>query len=187
MPSEDGMSDAVTTFDSTKEALQDLLKSVRDGKTQLPDFQRGWVWDDERIRGLLASVSLAYPIGAVMLLQTGNPDVRLHPRPVEGATPLASVVPDRLVLDGQQRLTSLFQALGLDAAVKTQDSRKKEIERWYYIDIARALDPVVDREEARLAIPADRWVRNFRGEVVSDYSTTEKECRAEVFPLHIVY
>ncbi|MDP8222093.1 MAG: DUF262 domain-containing protein [Candidatus Lernaella stagnicola] len=58
----------LTTFDSTKESLQDIVKSIREGKTQLPDFQRGWVWDDEHIRSLLASVSLAYPIGAVMML-----------------------------------------------------------------------------------------------------------------------
>ena len=75
---------AVTTFDSTKESLLDLLRSIRDGKTQLPDFQRGWVWDDEHIRSLLASISLSYPIGALMMLQTGNPDVRFNPRLVEG-------------------------------------------------------------------------------------------------------
>ncbi|MEZ4706321.1 MAG: hypothetical protein R3A44_03905 [Caldilineaceae bacterium] len=38
-----------TTFDSAKESLSDLLRSIADGKTQLPDFQRGWVWDDEHI------------------------------------------------------------------------------------------------------------------------------------------
>ena len=75
---------AITTFDSTKESLLDLLRSLREGKTQLPDFQRGWVWDDAHIRSLLASISLSYPIGALMMLQTGNPDVRFKPRLVEG-------------------------------------------------------------------------------------------------------
>jgi uncharacterized protein with ParB-like and HNH nuclease domain len=67
---------SVTTFDCTKESLLDLLRSIKEGKTQLPDFQRGWVWDDEHIRSLLASISLSYPIGAVMMLQTGNDEVR---------------------------------------------------------------------------------------------------------------
>src|SRR5438093_337575 len=116
------MVDTATTFDSTKESLQDVLKSVREGKTQLPDFQRGWVWDDARIRGLLASISMSYPIGAVMMLQTGNPGVRLHPRPVEGVGPI-DVLPERLILDGQQRLTSLYQALFFDGPAKTRDSR----------------------------------------------------------------
>ena len=59
--------DAMTTFDSTKESLLDILRSIREAKTQLPDFQRGWVWDDEHIRSLLASISLSYPVGALSL------------------------------------------------------------------------------------------------------------------------
>jgi uncharacterized protein with ParB-like and HNH nuclease domain len=78
---------SITMFDSTRESLQDLLRSIRDGRTQLPDFQRGWVWDDEHIRSLLASVSMSYPIGAVMMLQTGNPAVRFQPHAVEGGPP----------------------------------------------------------------------------------------------------
>jgi uncharacterized protein with ParB-like and HNH nuclease domain len=41
-----------TIFYSTSELLTSLLESIKDGKTQLPDFQRGWGWDDERIRRL---------------------------------------------------------------------------------------------------------------------------------------
>lgn len=96
--------EAMTTFDSTKESLLDLMQSIRQMKTQLPDFQRGWVWDDEHIRSLLASVSLSYPIGAVMLLQTGNEDVRFKPRLVEGVISAHPPAPERLILDGQQRL-----------------------------------------------------------------------------------
>jgi hypothetical protein len=74
----------VTTFSSDKEALTDLLQSIHKGKTQLPDFQRGWVWDDEHIRGLLASVTMSFPIGAVMMLQSGGKNVRFKPRLIEG-------------------------------------------------------------------------------------------------------
>ena len=54
-------------FDSTKTRLYDLLREVQTGKIQLPDFQRGWIWDDYRIRSLLSSVAKSFPIGAVML------------------------------------------------------------------------------------------------------------------------
>ena len=47
------------SFDSTKTALQDLLARADNGKLQLPDFQRGWVWDDDHIRSLIASVSVS--------------------------------------------------------------------------------------------------------------------------------
>jgi hypothetical protein len=47
------------SFDSTRTPLQELLARADTGKLQLPDFQRAWVWDDDRIRGLLASASNA--------------------------------------------------------------------------------------------------------------------------------
>ncbi len=179
--------DSITTFDSTKESLLDLLQSIRSGKTQLPDFQRGWVWDDAHVRSLLASISLSFPIGAVMMLQTGNPDVRLKPRLVEGVRLSSPPEPERLILDGQQRLTSLFQALLSGQPVETRDARGKPIKRWYYIDIAKALHPSEDREEAIIGLPEDRQVRNFRNEVIADYSTTEQECAAGLLPLPLVF
>jgi hypothetical protein len=177
----------LTTFDSTKESLSDLLASIRKGKTQLPDFQRGWVWDDEHIRSLLASISLSYPIGAVMLLQTGNPGVKFKPRVVEGVEQCDCAEPERLILDGQQRLTALFQSMFSGNPVKTQDSRRNPIARWYYLDIKKALSNNGDREDAVISIPADRKVLNFRGEVSEDYSTAEKECAADRFPLSLVF
>lgn len=178
---------AVTTFDNPKESLPELLKSIAQGKTQLPDFQRGWVWDDEHIRSLLASVSMSYPIGVVMMLQGGNPDVRFKPRLVEGVGLSSPGEPERLILDGQQRLTSLFQSLLSGAVVKTRDSKGKPVERWYYIDMEKALDPTVDREDAIVAVPGPRKVINFRGDVEADYSTPPLEQRAMRFPLSKVF
>jgi uncharacterized protein with ParB-like and HNH nuclease domain len=67
-------------FTSDELPLAQLLGQAESGVLQLPDFQRGWVWDDNGIRSLLASISLSYPIGAVMTLSTGNPDVKFRPR-----------------------------------------------------------------------------------------------------------
>ena len=72
------------TFDSTKRSLFEILKDVHEGKIQLPDFQRGWIWDDTRIREIIASVAKSFPIGAIMLLETGNEYVRFNTKPVEG-------------------------------------------------------------------------------------------------------
>jgi len=128
-----------STFDSTKQPLQDILKDIRSGKIQLPDFQRGWVWNDERIRNLLASLSVSFPIGALMTLDTGG-DIRFKPRPVEGtSTLLKDIEPETLILDGQQRLTSLYQSLMGSTAVETKDFRGKHIRRWYYIDMKSTL------------------------------------------------
>jgi hypothetical protein len=178
--------ETLTTFDSTKESLQDLLSGIAKGKTQLPDFQRGWVWDDEHIRSLLASVSLSYPIGAVMMLQEGGA-AQFKPRPVEGARVAAELVPERLVLDGQQRLTSLFQSLGVDRPVQTRDSRGKPLARWYYLDINKALAVNGDRDDAIVGIPEDRRIVSFRGQVLADYSSAEKECAAGLLPLSAIF
>jgi hypothetical protein len=175
------------SFDSTKEFLHKILDEIKSGKTQLPDFQRGWVWDDDHVKSLLASISMSYPIGAVMLYETGNPDVRFKPRPAEGVTLKNAVKPEWLILDGQQRLTSLFQALCASGPAKTRDSRGNAIERWYYVDIRKALDPEGDRDEAIVSVPGEKIAKNFRGEVLSDLSTTDKECHAGMFPLSLVF
>lgn len=62
----------MTTFDSTKTPLPALLGQITEGKIQLPDFQRGWVWDDDHVRSLLVSIARSFPVGAVMLMETGG-------------------------------------------------------------------------------------------------------------------
>lgn len=96
----------MSTFDSTKKALPEIIKQITDGKMQLPDFQRGWVWDDEHVRSLLVSIGRSFPVGAVMLLDTGG-EVKFQVRPIENVPfPKGVPEPEQLILDGQQRLTS---------------------------------------------------------------------------------
>ena len=130
-------------FSSDELPLAELLGRAERGDLQLPDFQRGWVWDDDHIRSLLVSISLSYPIGAVMTLVAGNPDVNFKARLLEGVTLVATPAPEMLLLDGQQRLTSLFQALKSRAPVCTRDSRGNELHRHYYADIDACIDSSV--------------------------------------------
>ena len=181
------MSASVSTFKTDQPSLQELLDGIDKGSIQLPDFQRGWVWSDDAIRGLLASISLSFPIGAVMTLETGG-DVRFKPRPIEGAEPPAGVEPEKLVLDGQQRLTSLYLAVRSPKPVPTKTEKGKKIERHYYIDIAKALDPAVDRVDAIESVPADRVVRtNFNRDIELDLSSREKEYAAGKLPTDTLF
>lgn len=59
----------MSLFQTNPEFLSELLKALKAGRIHLPDFQRGWVWDADRIKGVLASVSRDSPVGAVMMLQ----------------------------------------------------------------------------------------------------------------------
>ena len=174
-------------FSSDELPLAELLGRAECGDLQLPDFQRGWVWDDEHIRSLLVSISLSYPIGAVMTLVAGNPDVNFKARLLEGVTLAATPPPDVLLLDGQQRLTSLFQALKSRTPVYTRDRRGNDLERHYYANIAACIDPKVDREENGIVgVPADRVVRSDFGRKIDlDLSTRDREIAAEMFPLDI--
>jgi len=178
---------SITTFASTKEYLSKILDDIHHGTTQLPDFQRGWIWDDERIQSLLASISQSFPIGAVMMLETGNVDVKFKPRLIEGVKLDAAPEPDLLILDGQQRLTALYQALIGQSAVDTRDIRGKAMKRWYYIDMVKALEPNGDRDECIRSIAETKLIKNFRGETVEDYSTPETEYRAGLFPFNKVF
>jgi hypothetical protein len=98
-----------STFQTNPIDLDKLLEDCHRGIMQLPDFQRSWVWDEDRIKSLIASISRAFPVGALMTLESGGP-VNFKPRPVEGAPMEAkSASPQSLLLDGQQRMTSLYQ------------------------------------------------------------------------------
>lgn len=178
----------MTTFDSTKASLNDLLREIKEGKIQLPDFQRGWVWDDDHIRDLLVSIARSFPIGAVMLLEAGG-DVRFETRPVEGLedTVPRDRAPEKLILDGQQRLTTLTQALALAEPVRTSTAKGKKIRRHYYFDIQKAVDAPHALDEAVVAVDENRQMRSDFGRKVDlDLSTTELECRQLHFPCNQV-
>jgi len=172
----------MTTFDSTKLPLKSLLKDIVDGKLQLPDFQRGWVWDDEHVRSLLVSLGRSFPVGAVMLLETGG-SVRFQVRPVENV-PLAGLsTPEKLILDGQQRLTTLTQVLKLDGPVKTTTEKGKPVDRCYYIHIPTALAGPDRLDDAVIATDGSRQLRSDFGRKVDlDLSTRELECQKLYFP-----
>ena len=112
------------SFQTPQYSIADLRKWASTGRIQLPDFQRSYKWDDERIRSLLVTILRGHPMGVIMLLKTGGQHVRFKPKPITGVAS-ASEEPTYLLLDGQQRLTSLYQALTGDGVVDTEDDRKK--------------------------------------------------------------
>ncbi|MBP2242950.1 hypothetical protein J2Z40_003532 [Cytobacillus eiseniae] len=176
-----------STFKSNDTAIASILKSIEDGQIQLPDFQRGWVWDDHRIKALIASISNAYPVGALMFLEfSENGEIRFKYRPFTGATATGS--PEILVLDGQQRMTSIFNSLYSRKPVQTRTEKNKEIQRYYYLDIEKSLNSTTDRVDAVISVPEDKMIRmNFGRDIELDVSTREKEFANKMFPLNIVY
>lgn len=172
----------MSTFDSTKRSLPDILADIVKGKIQLPDFQRGWVWDDDHIQSLLVSIARSFPVGAVMLLETGG-EARFQLRGVEGVELPPNSAAELLILDGQQRLTTLTQVLALKTPVKTRNEKGKPIDRHYYWHIPTALEGGDRLDDAILALEPDRVLRtNFARDVELDLSSHVKECKQLYFP-----
>ena len=179
----------MSLFETHPQSLQDLLRDSHEGKIKLPEFQRSWVWDEDRIKSLIASVSMSFPIGALMGIKTGE-SVPFKDRPIEGAPKKAHKTQSQLlVLDGQQRITSLYRSLLRKKVIKTRAVRKNVVvKRWFYIDMKNALDPDFPREDAIVGVPEERISRkNFGKNIVIDLSTPEKEYESGMFPLNQVF
>jgi hypothetical protein len=155
------------------EPLARLLEEAQDGRIQVPEFQGELILTDEWMTSLLASVSLGYPIGAVMLLEAGTTEMRFKTSPVADP-PSSPREPERLLIDGRRRITGLYQALASGRPVQIRHGRDEAVQRWYYyIDIAAALDPAVDRDEAIISVP--------------ELSDAESEQERSLFPLRVVF
>ena len=177
----------MSNFKSDKEPLREILKKIKQGAIQLPIFQRGWIWPDDHVQKIIASVSQSFPIGAILMLENGGP-VRLATRPVEGVKlENGEAKPETLILDGQQRLTALFQSLTSDQAVYTLDTKENKTKCWYYLDMKACVAAETDRVEAVISAPKNRIVRKFRERAQLDLSSAEKAYAADMFPVNQIF
>lgn len=163
---------------------------VEEGKAQLPDFQRSWVWDDTKICKLIESITSGFPMGAAMFLANGGEHIRFKYRMFEGVESDNNVTPEWLVLDGQQRLTTLYQVLRSKKATNTrfETNRDATIRRFYYLDIRKCLDPNADRLDAIVSVSDKKQQTTNIGRTVTlDLSTREKEFENLMFPLNITF
>lgn len=180
----------MSTFKTGSDPLQTMLSEIGKGRIQLPVFQRPWVWDDYHIRSLIASISQALPIGSVLTLQAGGTEIRFKTRLLKGVGLINNENgPDTLILDGQQRLTALYQCLMSENAVYTQDSKNNKIRQYYYFDMRACLEDIVEREEAVLSCGKDYVLRRASGETVEltaapQSSVAENEYKNDMFPVN---
>ncbi|MBB3763444.1 DUF262 domain-containing protein [Sphingomicrobium lutaoense] len=170
------------SFDSTKTSLKKLLDDVHSGKLQLPEFQRDYVWNEDDVRSLLASVGSGFPVGALLSLEVGG-DIRFKPRGING-TSVDEVEPEVLLLDGQQRMTSLYQAVLSESPAKVRTAKGKAVKRYFYVDIEAAMSGT-DLEAAIVMVPEDRIEKGAFGKTGElDLSSAEREYATLHFPLN---
>lgn len=95
-------------FTPVPRILKDLIMEVESGKLGLPELQRGYVWKATKVRDLLDSMFKGYPIGYLMIWDSSDSTDKGKQI---GTDSKAYSAPKSLVIDGQQRLTSLFAVM----------------------------------------------------------------------------
>ena len=107
-------------FERVDRQVNNLLDDVINGRIGLPDLQRPFVWPDSKVRNLFDSMMKGFPIGYVMLW--ASPTDYSNTKSI-GIGEKQFKRPDDLVIDGQQRLTSLLAAI---TGTKVLDKNFKE-------------------------------------------------------------
>ncbi|WAL95709.1 GmrSD restriction endonuclease domain-containing protein [Streptomyces sp. Je 1-369] len=93
----------------TNRDVQTLIAQISAGEIMLPEIQRGYVWKATQIAKLVESLYRGYPAGSLLLWKTDEPP-ETRAAAIGSSQPIPSVMPLYL-LDGQQRLTSLYRVL----------------------------------------------------------------------------
>jgi hypothetical protein len=138
-----------------KRRVVGLVEQAHEGKICLPNFQRDFVWTREEVADLVRSIVRGYFIGSLLLLRCDPALPPFAPIFLRGSKPeYLEPKPGLLILDGQQRLSSLIYALTApDLSLKDSSQR-----RWFFLDLDLLLeDP--DNDE----IVFDRAKRELRG------------------------
>ena len=107
-------------YDNIPMEVEDLLKDIKSGKLGLPDLQRPFVWKDNKVRDLLDSMLKGFPIGYIMIWSA--PEDYENVKQI-GLNEKNYKRSEDLVIDGQQRLTSLIASM---YGIKVKDKRFKE-------------------------------------------------------------
>ena len=153
--------------------LLDLFKRIDRGDIQVPDFQQDYTWDEDHIRSLLVTVLRGYPVGAVTVLDTRDEKMRFKPRPLAGA-PATDNNPGMLLLDGEQRLTTLYHCLRGSGNIRTTNFRNETVMRRYFVDLRRAVSEALLPDESVFAVDDDGYVCSHFGPSL-DYPLDREE------------
>lgn len=123
-------------------SVEELVSMIERGELRLPEMQRRYVWRSTRVRDLLDSLYRGYPSGAILLWETDEAVPQQAFAVTQNINPYQST---RLLLDGQQRLTSLSAVIrGAQVNVR---GRKRPIELLFNLEHPEGLAGVTEVEE----------------------------------------
>jgi len=164
-------------FKTNPEKLKGLLLGIEEGKIVLPEFQRDWVWEPENIRELIISVSQSFPAGSLLTLRIAK---KIFQTRYFAETEVSSDrEPERIVLDGQQRLTALFQTL------QSKKGVKKDKIYFFYVSLGK-LSNGESIEEALFYVDESKIVKDGK-EVLFELNNRENEFENKCLPLNCIF
>jgi uncharacterized protein with ParB-like and HNH nuclease domain len=144
------MNELKTCFKRVDYDLSGLLHYIDIGDIGLPDIQRPFVWSNAKVRDLFGSMYRGFPVGYLLFWENAQANGAKQ----IGVGEKQHAVPSRLIVDGQQRLTSLY-AVFRGKKVLDKDYRERSIEIAF-----RPRDGVFDVADA--AIRSDpEWIPNI--------------------------
>ncbi len=149
--------------------LSSLIDKIREGRYEIPDFQREFVWNPWKIRDLMRSIFLDYYIGTLLLWKGKDENfTTLSCEPIQGFDgPRNSR--EYIVLDGQQRLSAMHYAfMAPDKPAPHRANRYL-----YFIRVDRFHDEAYD----------EAFVYNWTGAGKALLADTERQYREHYFPL----
>ena len=112
-----------TLFKEVGYSLSKLIDDIEMGQIGLPDIQRPFVWKNSKVRDLFDSMFRGYPVGYFLFWEN-----RVGDKTKQIGVNIHQKIPDLLIVDGQQRLTSLFAVLkGIAIIRETYETEKIEI------------------------------------------------------------
>lgn len=161
------MTDLKTCFKRVDYDLSNLLHYIDLGDIGLPDIQRPFVWSNAKVRDLFDSMYKGFPVGYLLFWENGS---------VEGAKQIGAgdkqhQVPNRLIVDGQQRLTSLY-AVFRGKKVLDADYKERTIEVAFNPKTCRfeVADAAIRRDPDWIANISTLWSsRSSSRKLVNDY------------------
>ncbi len=145
--------------------VSELVSLIERGEIRLPEMQRRYVWKGPRVRDLLDSLYRGYPSGAILLWET---DMNVPERAFAVAQSSSPYSTSKLLLDGQQRLTSLSSVIrGEPISVR---GRKRPIDILFNLE---------HPDKMSLVTEVDENADNEESELEGDYSENEIQNRID--------
>jgi uncharacterized protein with ParB-like and HNH nuclease domain len=147
-----------TLYRDTGYSLIHLIEDIRVGRLALPDIQRPFVWSSAKTRDLFDSMYRGYPIGTLMFWETGA-DAGI--RQIGAAE--ADKVPQLLIVDGQQRLTSLFAVLtGRRVLTKSFEDKRIRIAFRPEDETFEVTDAAIEKDPEFIADITSLWADGYK-------------------------